>query len=139
MQRSKLAAISSVILLGLAILVFPNQFLFSKIVPNSFWTEYFSLPFGAGWFIAFIVLIPVVWLNKSIFGAVRNSVLGVLLSFFIAVPIALFIVGGTLSTNNLLSQYLWAVVICFPPLMVQIFLRWLFSVYAKRWLTKTSF
>lgn len=139
MQRGKLASIGSVIFLGLAILVFPNQFLFSKTVPNSFWTEYFPLPFGAGWFIAFIVLIPVVWLNKLVFGTIRNSVLGVLLSIFIAVPIALFIIGGTLSSVNVLAQCLWAIVICFPPLMVQIFLRWLFSVYAKKWLKKTSF
>lgn len=131
MQREKLGMAVSAILLGLAILVLPNQFLFSKTVPNSFWTKYFPLPFGAGWFITFIALFPVAWLNKSVVGAVKRSSLGVLLSISVAVPVALFIIGGTLSPNNLLSQYLWVGIICAPPLMLQIVLRWLLCLYAK--------
>ena len=45
MQREKLAIVSSGIPFGLAIVTLPNQFLFLKTVPNSFWTEYFPLPF----------------------------------------------------------------------------------------------
>jgi hypothetical protein len=135
-HREKLTAVGSAILLGLAILVLPNQFLFTKTVPNSFWTEYFPLPFGAGWFITFVALFPVVWLNKPVIRVVKISVLVVLLSMCIAVPIALFIIGGTLSPNNLLSQYVWVGIICSPPLILQIVLRWLFCLYAKKWLTR---
>lgn len=74
MQRENLAMLSSSILLGLAIVALPNQFLFSKVVPHSFWTAYFPLPFGAGWFITFIVLVPVVWMSKSLFGAIKGAI-----------------------------------------------------------------
>jgi hypothetical protein len=131
MQRVKFTAVSSAILLGLAILVLPNQFLFSRSVPDLFWTKYFPLPFGAGWFITFVVLFPVFWFNKSVVDAVKSSVSGVFLSILIAVPIALFIIGGTISFNNLSGQYLWTGIICYPPLILQTFLRWLFYTYAK--------
>jgi hypothetical protein len=137
-QREKLGIAASAILLGVAILVFPNQFLFAKTIPNSFWTEYFPLPFGAGWFITFIALFPVIWLNRSTAGAIKSSVLGVFLSICVATPVALFIIGGTLSPNNLLSQYLWVGIICAPPLMLQIILRWLLHLYSGKWLTKRS-
>ncbi len=130
-QRENIAAIGSGILLGLAIVMLPNQYLFSKTVPNSFWTEYFPLPFGAGWFITFVALFPIVWLNKSVVGAIKISVLGVLLSICMAVPFALLIIGGTLSPNNLLNQYLWVGIICFPPLILQLVLRWLYCLCAK--------
>ncbi|MDH2434609.1 hypothetical protein QCD60_18865 [Pokkaliibacter sp. MBI-7] len=135
-QREKFAAVGSAILLGLAILILPNQFLFSKTMPNSFWTEYFPRPFGAGWFITFVVLCPVCWLNKSVVGAVKSSILGVVLSIFIAVPIALIIIGGKLSSNNLLSQYVWVGITCYPPLILQAVLRWLFCIYTKKWLKR---
>ncbi len=131
MQRVKFAAFGSAILMWFAIILLPDQFLFSKIIPTSFWTEYFPLPFGAGWFITFIALFPVIWLSESVVGAIKSSVLGVLLSICTAVPIALFIIGGALSPNNLLNQYLWVGIICFPPLILQIVLRALFSHYAK--------
>jgi hypothetical protein len=122
---------ASVILLGLAILVFPHQFLFSKFVPNSFWTAYFPLPFGAGWFITFIALLPVVWLNKSVAGAVKSAISGLFLVICMTVPIALLMIGGSLSPHNLLSQYLWVSMICAPPLLLQIVLKWLYYLYAN--------
>lgn len=136
MQREKLAMIGSGILFGLAIVAVPNQFLFSKTVPNSFWTEYFLLPFGAGWFITFIVLVPVVWMNKSVFSALKGSISSLLSSMLAAVPISLSVIGGSLSPNNLLNQYLWIGLICIPPLVFQIILRWCSCLYADKWLTK---
>lgn len=136
MQREKLAIVVSGILCGLAIVALPDQFLFSKIVPNSFWTEHFPLPFGAGWFITFILLIPVIWMSNSVFGAIKGSVLSLLPSILVAVPMSLSIMGGSLSPNNLVSQYLWVGVICIPPLLLQIILRWCSRFYAGKWLTK---
>jgi hypothetical protein len=130
-QRDKFATVGSMILLGLAIVVLPNQFLFSKTVPNSFWTEYFPLPFGAGWFITFIALFPIVWFNKTVIIAAKNSILGLLLSILVSVPIAVFIIGGTLSPSNLLGQYFWVGIICIPPLILLLVLRWLSCLYAK--------
>ena len=126
MQREKLATIGSTILLGIAIIGLPNQFLFSKNVPNSFWTEHFQVPFGAGWFIAFIVLAPAIWSNKSLLRSIKNSTLCTLLSMLIAVPLSLFMMSGTLSLSNLFSQYLWVSMLCIPPLILQIVLRCLF-------------
>lgn len=131
MQRGKFAAVGSSILLGLAILVLPNQFLFSKTVPTSFWVEYFPLPFGAGWFITFIVLFPVVWLQTSVISSVKSSLFWVFISILVAVPIALLIIAGTLSPYNLLYQYLWVSIICGPPLILQIFLRCFLCLYVK--------
>ena len=136
MQRGRLAMLGSGVLFWLAIVVLPNQFLFSKTVPNSFWTEHFPLPFGAGWFITFIVLVPVVWMNKSVFGSIKGSISSLLVSILVAVPISLSNIGGTLSTNNLLYQYLWVGVICVPPLLLQIILRWCSCCYAGKWLEK---
>lgn len=136
LEREKLAMVASGILCWLAIVALPNQFLFSKTVPNSFWTEYFPLPFGAGWFIAFLVFTPVVWMNKSVFGSIKNSIFSLVPSVLVAVPISLSIIGGTLSPTNLLSQYLWVGVICTPPLLLQIILRWCSYLYANKWLTK---
>lgn len=131
MQREKWAMIGSGVLFGLAIVALPNQFLFSKAVPNSFWTAYFPLPFGTGWFIALIVLIPVVWLNKSVTGALKGSIACLLPSVLVAVPISLSITGGTLSANNLLNQYLWVGVVCVPPLILQMTLRWCADVFMR--------
>lgn len=129
MQREKLAMMGSGILFGLAIVVLPNQFLFSKTVPNSFWTLYFPLPFGAGWFITFILLLPVVWVNNSVFSAIKGSLSSLLPAMLVAVPISLFVIGGTLSSNNLLYQYLWVCLVCVPPMLLQIILRWLSCSY----------
>jgi ABC-type amino acid transport system permease subunit len=122
-QRMRFSLIASSVLLWLSIIVFPNQFLFSKIVLNSFWTEYFPLPFGAGWFITFIILLPVAWFGNSFVSSIKNSTLGVLFSVVLAVPIALFLIGDTLSINNLLNQYVWVFITCFPPLILHIVLR----------------
>ena len=132
MQRTKFSLIASSVLLWLSIIVFPNQFLFSKIVPNSFWTEYFPLPFGAGWFVTFIILLPVAWFDNSLVSSIKNSILGVLVSVVLAVPIALFLIGSTLSINNLLNQYVWVFVICLPPLILHIVLRFLFGLHVGK-------
>ena len=137
MQREKLAMLCSGVLLGLAIVAFPDQFLFSKTVPNSFWTEYFPLPFGAGWFITFIVLVPVVWMNKSVFSAIKAAILSVLPAMLMAVPISLSIIGDTLLPNNSLNQYLWVAIIAVPPLLLHIVLRWCSCFYADKWLSKS--
>jgi len=131
MQREKLAMLGSGILFCLAIVALPNQFLFSKTVPNSFWTEYFPLPFGAGWFIAFVVLIPVVWLNISVAGAIKASIACLIPSVLLAVPLSLSIAGDTLSPNNLLNQYLWVGIVCVLPLMLHITLRWCADVFMR--------
>ncbi|MBU2114113.1 MAG: hypothetical protein KKE94_10135 [Gammaproteobacteria bacterium] len=137
MQREKLAMLCSGILFGLAIVAFPDQFLFSKTVPNSFWTEYFPLPFGAGWFITFIVLVPAVWMNKSVFSAMKAAILSVLPAMLMAVPISLSIIGDSLLPNNLLNQYLWVAIIALLPLLLHIVLRWCSCLYADKWLTKS--
>ena len=136
MQREKLAMVGSGILFGLAIVIFPNQFLFSKTVPTSFWTEYFPLPFGAGWFITFVALVPVVWVNKSALNAIKGSISSLLPSMLVAVPISLSVIEGALSPNNLLNQYLWVGIICIPPLLFQIILRWFSCFCADKLLTK---
>ncbi len=131
MQREKLAMVGSGILFCLAIVALPNQFLFSKTVPNSFWTEYFPLPFGAGWFIAFIALIPTIWLNLSVAGAMKASIACLLLSVLLAVPLSLAITGDTLSLNNLLNQYLWVGVVCVPPQILHMTVRWCADVFMR--------
>lgn len=131
MQRMKFSLIASSVLLWLSIIVFPNQFLFSKTVPNSFWTEYFPLPFGAGWFVTFIILLPVAWFGDSLVYSIKNSTLGVLFSVVFSVPIALFLIGGALSINNLLNQYVWVFITCLPPLILHIVLRFSFRRYVK--------
>lgn len=137
MQLEKLAMLCSGILFGLAVVAFPDQFLFSKTVPNSFWTEYFPLPFGAGWFITFIVLVPAAWMNKSVFSAIKAAVLSLLPAMLVAVPISLSIIGDTLLPNNLLNQYLWVAIIGVPPLLLHIVLRLCSCFYANKWLTKS--
>jgi ABC-type spermidine/putrescine transport system permease subunit I len=131
-QRTKFSLIASSVLLWLSIIVFPNQFLFSKIVPNSFWTEYFPLPFGAGWFVTFIILLPVAWFGNSLVSSIKYSTLSVLFSVVFAVPIALFLIGGALSINNLLNQYVWVFITCLPPLILHIVLRFLFGLYVGK-------
>jgi hypothetical protein len=135
-QREKLAMVGSEILFGLSIVIFPYQFLFSKTVPKSLWIDYFPLPFGAGWFITFIALIPVVWMNKSVLSAIKGSILSLLPSMLVAVPISLYFIGSTLSLNNLVYQYLWVGIICIPPLIFHIILRWCSCFYAEKWLIK---
>ncbi len=136
MQRYQYAALCSTALLGLAIVVLPDQFLFSKTVPNSFWTEYFPLPFGAGWFITFIALGPVIWCTKALSGALKSAGSVTLVSILMAVPISLLMGGGTLSVNNLLYQYLWLGIICLPPLILHAVLRLIYGYFAKKWLDK---
>lgn len=120
MRKESLGMASSTVILTFAILVLPNQFLFSKTVPNSFWTAYFPLPFGAGWFITFITLIPVFWFNKTLIDAIKRSVLSVVLSLCVAIPVAMFMTSATFSFNNVFNQYLWAGILCFPPLLLHV-------------------
>jgi ABC-type spermidine/putrescine transport system permease subunit I len=131
-QITKFSLIVSSVLLWLSIIFFPNQFLFSKTVPNSFWTEYLPSPFGAGWFVTFIILLPVAWFGNTFVSSIKNSILGVLVSVVLAVPIALFLIGGTLSINNLLNQYVWVFITCLPPLILHIVLRFLFGLYVGK-------
>lgn len=132
MRRETLVKVVSGILLSLAIIALPEQFLFSKVVPNSFWVNYFPVPFGAGWFITFIILIPAVWLGRSLSGSVKGAILVVLASILIATPISVAIVGGALSINNVvLNQYLWVGATCFPPYLFHLLLRWGLSSLKK--------
>ncbi|MAZ89608.1 MAG: hypothetical protein CL693_18395 [Cellvibrionaceae bacterium] len=127
MNRKRLLNSASGLLLFLAILTIPDIFLFAKTVPNSFWTEYFPLPFGAGWFVAFICLVPATWAASFSRRDLMHNVVVVLLVVFLvvimAVPIALATKGLALSLNNLINQYLWVSIMCFPPLIVQLSLR----------------
>lgn len=124
MQRSKLAMLGSGLGFGLAIISCPDQFLFAKTVPNSFWTEYFPLPFGAAWFLTWIVLVPVVWMSPSLPQAIKASITALLLATSAAVPISMLLTGGALTANNLFNQYLWVGMILVPPYLLHLALRW---------------
>jgi len=104
-SREKLAARGSGILIALAIIALPNQFLFSKTVPNSFWTRYFPLPFGAGWFLTFVVLTPSIWMSDGKIRSIRKSLLYTLIAPFVAVPISLFHFGGSALLENVINVF----------------------------------
>lgn len=114
--------IFSALLLSSAIIMLPAQFLFSKTVPASFWTAYFPLPFGAGWLISFVLLIPALWLSpwrKTLIGALPM----VSALIVCATPLAMLCNDYPLTLNNLLGQYIWLVIICLPPCLVHLILR----------------
>ena len=134
MNREIATIIISIIFLCVAIILLPNQFLFSKIVPNSIWTEYFPLPFGAGWFIAFISLIPAIWFASSTPKAFMGGITAVLTSVMVAVPISVAMIDGSLTPNNLLNQYIWVGIICFLPCILHLSLRWTASALKLKWL-----
>lgn len=138
MGREILLIAASGILLGLAIVALPNEFLFSKTVPNSFWTEYFPLPFGAGWFLSFLSLIPVIWLASSTSKASTCGIVAVVASVMVAVPISVAMTERWFSLGSLIYQYIWVGIICFPPLILHVSLRWGASVLTSRWLTSRS-
>ena len=125
-------------LLMLAIIGLPDLYLFSKVVPNTFWTKYFPLPFGAGWFVTFLIVIPAVWFNQKIPVAIKGSMASVLLSILVAVPISEYIFGSKLTFNSVFNQYLWVGLICMPPLILQIVLRWFLLSVIGAWLTSRS-
>ena len=138
MKREIATIIISTIFLSVAIILLPNQFLFSKIVQNSIWTEYFPLPFGAGWFITFISLIPAIWLATSTSNALKGGIMAVLTSVMVAVPVSVAMVGGSLTPNNLLNQYIWVGIICLPLYILHLSLRCVFSLLKHQWLTNRS-
>jgi hypothetical protein len=56
----------------------------------------------------------------------------------LAVPMSVYLIGGGLSFGNILGQYVWVAIICFPPCLVQILLRFAIGLLIKNWLTKLS-
>ena len=134
MDRNILPGIISSALLILAIVLLPDQYLFSKTVPNSFWVKYFSLPFGAGWFITFVVLFPAIWLTKSLLKSAKIGITILVISVLVAVPISVIMISDTFALNNLLNQYIWVAIIGFPPYLFHLVLRWC----KDKWLTKPS-
>ena len=138
MNRSVLPSMISGTLLALVIVLLPDQYLFSKIVPNSFWVKYFPLPFGAGWFITFVVLIPSIWLTKTLSIAAKTGIMVLISSALVAVPISLIMIGGMLTLNNFINQYIWVAFIIFPPYLFHLSLRWLASMLKDKWLTSHS-
>lgn len=100
----------------------PAQFLFSKTVPTSFWTEYSPLPFGAGWLISFVLLIPALWLKplrKTLIWALP-MVSAVIVC---ATPLAMLCNDYSLTLPNVLGQYIWVAINCVPPCLVHLILR----------------
>ncbi len=131
MNRQRLINSASGLLLFFAILTIPDIFLFAKTVPNSFWTENFSLPFGAGWFVAFTCLAPTAW-SANLSGKDLLVKTGVtLLAIIMAVPIALSLKTLPVSINSLINQYLWVSLISFPPLALHLCLRWVYRQDSK--------
>ncbi len=115
MSQIRLVAIICGVILGGAIIAFPDQFLFSKTVPSSFWTKYFPLPFGAGWFISLIALFPIIFTRTTLTTTIKWTFTCLLLSVLVCVPISIFVAGYSLSINNVLGQYMWVSLICIPP------------------------
>ncbi|MGH1470712.1 MAG: hypothetical protein ACRBCS_05930 [Cellvibrionaceae bacterium] len=138
MNRSIMPSIISGTLLVLAIVLLPDQYLFSKTVPNSFWVKYFPLPFGAGWFITFIVLSPAIWLTRPALKAAKNSITVLMASVLVAIPISVIMTGDILTLNNILNQYMWVAIIGFPPYLFHLLLRWGTVMLKDKWLTSRS-
>lgn len=123
MSRSTFAMLASGLFLCAAIVLFSEQYLFSKSVQNSVWTRYFPLPFGPGWFITFVALLPAVWLSPSLPTAFKGGIVVLSVSILVAVPIAVLKVEGVLTVNNLMNQYTWVLILCFPPWLLHLALR----------------
>ncbi len=123
LHGSRLVALICGVILGGVIIAFPDQFLFSKTVPNSFWTKYFPLPFGAGWFISFIALLPIIVTKSPLLPTIKWAFTSMCTSILVCVPISVFIAGGTLSINNFINQYMWVSLMCIPPFIVQMLLK----------------
>lgn len=138
MNREILTSLTSEVFLCIAIILFPHQYLFSKTVPNSVWTQYFPLPFGAGWFLTFLVLVPVIWFSTSVFKSARGGIITLLVSVILAVPVSMIMSERTLTLNSLLNQYIWVGVICLPPYLLHLSLRWFASALDIQWLTNRS-
>lgn len=117
MNRTVLAIVSSAVLLFLATYVWPELFLFSKFMPNSFWTKYFPIPFGGGWVLTALAMLPTLLMLRGTW----RSLLGMLAAFSIgmgiAVPASIEQGFGSLTANNLLGQYMWAGIVCGPPVL----------------------
>ncbi|WP_347332590.1 hypothetical protein [Marinimicrobium locisalis] len=128
MIRKYVPALISGLLIVVVIILFPHQFLFSKIVPNSLWTEYFPVPFGAGWFISLLVLFPSVWFSGGVRQALKGAVACIICAVIVAVPISVGLVGDALSVNNVINQVVWVSLILVPPCIVHISMFWVVKV-----------
>ena len=112
-------------LLLLSIILLPDQYLFEKSVPNSIWTKYFPLPFGAGWFITFLTLSPILLISSFKSKIIVLSLLSTLVNVVIIVPISFALNDNLFTLNNIINQYMWVSIIVFPPHIFVLILKWL--------------
>ena len=117
--------VSTGLLLG-AMAAQPFLFIFSKILPASFWSTLLPPPFAAGWLISFILLTPAVWTAIHLQQAFKNTLYTLCCTLLPGVPLALTIISASTSVNNLSYQYILALLILMPPAMLQLVL---FSAY----------
>lgn len=140
MKQISLSNTFSFIFLSIAIIVFPYEYLFFKIIPTLFWTNYFPYPFMLGMIMTFIILFPSMWQKSSLYVNIKNTLTAIFFSIILAVPISLFVNIESFSLFklalsdiliNILFQYVWVFIITVIVLLMHILFRLIYMWYLK--------
>lgn len=121
-SRNQLALALSVIPLAIAMFVWPELFLWSKVVHLPRWAEFLPTPIFAGAYVSLLCLLPAAFLTESFAGAKRALLLAVAITPVAAVstyaldPIHL----NKYLPFNVVFHYFWAILFCllFPALIL---------------------
>lgn len=123
-SRKNLALLWGTLLsLAVAIVLLPYQFLFFKIVPVYFFSNWLPSPFTAGWLITLLLLIPAAWLSKTAAQARQVTLRSTIGAVLLGTPLSLYFHTEAFTVNNLIQQLLWVSVITLPPMLAHLLAR----------------
>lgn len=113
-SRNHLALALSAIPLAIAMLAWPELFLWSKVVHLPSWTELLPMPLFAGAYISFLCLLPAAFFTESFAGAKRALLMAVIITPVAAVATYAFnpIHHNKYLPFNVVFHYVWVILFC---------------------------
>ena len=103
-----------------SIVIWPELFLFSKVVHLPKWATYLPYFFMGAHLLTFICLLPLLFLSKPIKSLLIIIFIVLTLSSIFGINLALYLGHGTYTINNYISQTAWLFTVIFllPSLVI---------------------
>ncbi len=113
-SRNQLALALSVTSLAITMVVWPELFLWSKVVHLPSWAEFLPTPIFAGAYVSLLCLLPAAFLTESFAGAKRALLIAVVITP--AAAVATYVLNPIHLNKylpfNAVFHYLWVILFC---------------------------
>lgn len=129
-SRNQQALALNTVLLVMAMIVWPELFLWSKVVHIPSWAELLPTPIFTGAYVSFLCLLPAAFLTESFAGAKRALLVAVVITP--AAAVATYALNPAHHNKyllfNVVFHYVWAVLFCLLlPALILLLIRKLVS------------